>query len=123
MRIPSILISVALLLVVGSVSAYAHAMLDHAEPQVDSTVNAAPREVSLTFTENLEPAFSTMEVTGPSGQRVDEGKPRIEGKAMRVQLRGDQPGTYRVKWRVPPVATHSTEGDFSFKVREQVLSR
>jgi len=72
MRIPSILISVALLLVVGSVSAYAHAMLDHAEPQVDSTVNAAPREVSLTFTENLEPAFSTMEVTGPSGQRVDD---------------------------------------------------
>jgi len=118
MRIPSILISVALLLVVGSVSAYAHAMLDHAEPQVDSTVNAAPREVSLTFAENLEPAFSTMEVTGPSGQRVDEGKPRIEGKAMRVQLRGDQPGTYRVKWRVLSVDTHTTEGDFSFKVRE-----
>ena len=81
-------------------------------------MNAAPREVSLTFTENLEPAFSTMEVTGPSGQRVDEGKPRIEGKAMRVQLRGDQPGTYRVKWRVLSVDTHTTEGDFSFKVRE-----
>jgi methionine-rich copper-binding protein CopC len=118
MRIPTMLASLALLLVVGSVSAHAHAMLDHADPRVDSTVNAAPHEVSLSFTENLEPAFSTMEVTGPSGQRVDEGKPHIEGKVMRVQLRADQPGTYQVKWRVLSVDTHTTEGAFSFKVHE-----
>jgi methionine-rich copper-binding protein CopC len=118
MRTPSILIGLALLLVVGSVSAYAHGKLDHAEPQVGSTVNATPREVSLTFTENLEPAFSTMEVTGPSGQRVDEGKARIDGKVMRVPLRTDQPGTYRVRWHVLSVDTHTTEGAFSFKVSE-----
>ena len=43
MRIPSILISLVLLLVVGSVNAHAHAMLDHADPRVGSTVNTAPR--------------------------------------------------------------------------------
>ncbi len=118
MRIPSILKSLALLLVMGSVGAHAHAFLDHADPRVGSTVNAAPHEVSLSFTQNLEPAFSTMEVIGPSGQRVDEGKPRIDGKVMHVPLRADQPGTYRVKWRVLSVDTHTTEGAFSFKVRE-----
>jgi methionine-rich copper-binding protein CopC len=118
MRIPSILIRLVLLLVVGSVNAHAHAMLDHADPRVGSTANAAPREVSLSFTQNLEPAFSTIEVTGPAGQRVDDGKPRIDGKVMRVPLRADQPGTYQVKWRVLSVDTHTTEGAFSFKVRE-----
>ncbi len=117
MRIPSILASVALLLVLASVAARAHALLDQADPRVGSTVNAAPHEVSLSFTQNLEAAFSTMEVTGPSGQRVDEGKPRVDGNVMRVPLRADQPGTYRVKWRVLSVDTHTTEGAFSFKVQ------
>ena len=104
------------LLILGG-SAWAHAFLDHADPRVGSTVNAEPQEVSLSFTQNLEPAFSTMEVTGPSGQRVDEGKPRIEGNVMHVPLRADRPGTYRVKWRVLSVDTHTTEGAFSFTVR------
>jgi methionine-rich copper-binding protein CopC len=116
MRIPSILISLTLLVVVASAGAHAHAMLDHADPRVGSIVNAAPHEVSLSFTQNLEPAFSTMEVTGPSGQRMDEGEPRIDGNVMRVPVRADQPGTYRVKWRVLSVDTHTTEGAFSFKV-------
>jgi len=105
------------LLILGS-SAWAHAFLDHADPRVGSTVVGAPREVSLSFTQDLEPAFSTIEVTGPSGQRVDEGKPLIEGKVMHVPLRADRPGTYRVKWRVLSVDTHATEGAFSFEVRQ-----
>jgi methionine-rich copper-binding protein CopC len=116
MRITSIFISLTLLLLAGSVSVHAHAMLDRADPRVGSTANAAPREVSLSFTQDLEPAFSTIEVTGPSGQRVDEGKPRIDGKVMRVPVRADQPGVYRVKWHVLSVDTHTTEGGFSFKV-------
>jgi methionine-rich copper-binding protein CopC len=59
-----------------------------------------------------------MEVTGPSGQRVDDGRPRIDGRVMSVPLRADQPGTYRVKWRVLSVDTHATEGAFSFQVRQ-----
>ncbi len=106
------------LLILAS-SAWAHAFLDHADPRVGSTVVGAPQEVSLSFTQNLEPAFCTMEVIGPSGQRVDEGKPRIEGKVMHVPLRADRPGTYRVKWRVLSVDTHATEGAFSFTVRDR----
>ena len=105
-------------LLLGAGVASGHAFLDHAEPRVGSTVKAAPAQVRVWFTQDLEPAFSTIEVTGPSGQRVDEGKPLIEGKVMHVPLRADQPGTYRVKWRVLSVDTHTTEGDFSFKVRE-----
>jgi methionine-rich copper-binding protein CopC len=109
---------VAPLLVLWSGEVSAHAFLDHADPRVGSTVGAAPREVFLSFTQDLEPAFSGMEIIGPSGQRVDDGKPRIDGKVMHVPLRADQPGTYRVRWHVLSVDTHTTEGAFSFQVRQ-----
>ena len=57
-----IFIFASLLATFGSVAAHAHAFLDHASPLVGSTVASAPREISLTFTQNLEAAFSSVEV-------------------------------------------------------------
>jgi methionine-rich copper-binding protein CopC len=109
---------VAPLLFLGSGAPMAHAFLDHAEPRVGSTIAAAPREVALSFTESLEPAFCTIEVTNAAGERMDEGKPSVTGNMMRVPLRAILPGTYRVKWHVLSVDTHATEGAFSFQVRQ-----
>jgi copper resistance protein C len=115
MRIRTAVISV-LLVMLGSVAAQAHAFLDHASPLVGSTVAAAPHEVSLWFTQNLEPAFSGVEVSDAAGARVDQGKPQISGNTMRIGLKGLSPGTYRVRWHVLSVDTHKTEGSFTFHV-------
>ena len=64
----------ALLGVMLGTGAQAHAFLDHAEPRVGSTVPTAPRELSLSFTQKLEPAFSSVEVSDANGARVDLGK-------------------------------------------------
>jgi methionine-rich copper-binding protein CopC len=96
--------------------AHAHAFLDHASPLVGSTVASAPREVSLTFTQNLEAAFSSVQVTGANGARVDQGKPQISGNTMRVGLKSLSQGTYRVRWQALSVDTHKTEGSFTFSV-------
>jgi copper resistance protein C len=96
---------------------HAHAMLDRADPRVGSTVAAPPRAVTLTFTENIEPAFSTVRVEDASGARVDQGKPqRDRGNVLRVNLKALGPGTYKVIWKVLSVDTHRTEGSFSFQV-------
>jgi methionine-rich copper-binding protein CopC len=100
----------------GSLAAHAHAFLDHASPLVGSTVGSAPREVSLTFTQNLETAFSSVQVTDSNGARVDQGKPQISGNTMRVGLKSLSPGTYRVRWHALSVDTHKTEGSFTFSV-------
>lgn len=97
-------------------AALAHAMLDHASPLVGSTVATAPQEVTLTFTQSLEPAFSTVTVTGPNGARVDQGKAQVSGTTMRVGLKAAGPGTYRVRWRALSVDTHTTQGSFTFRV-------
>lgn len=106
----------ALLAIMAGTAANAHAFLDHAEPRVGSTVATAPRELVLSYNQNLEPAFSSVEVSDASGARVDLGKPKISASVMRVGLKQLPPGTYRVRWQVLSVDTHTTEGSFSFHV-------
>jgi methionine-rich copper-binding protein CopC len=106
----------ALLILMGDNTAEAHAFLDHAEPRVGSTVPTAPRELVLSYTQNLEPAFSSVEVSDANGARVDLGKPKIGATTMRVGLKPLPPGTYRVRWQVLSVDTHTTEGSFTFNV-------
>lgn len=103
----------------GSSAAFAHAFLDHASPPVGSTVPAAPAAISLSFTQQLEPAFSSVSVTNEAGQRVDLGNAQVPPGApaeLRVGLRPLPPGTYTVSWRVVSVDTHPTEGRFQFTV-------
>ena len=100
----------------GATAALAHAHLSHANPPVDGRLDTAPTEVVLSYTEDLEPAFSAAEVTDSSGARVDQGKPQISGSTMSVALKSIGPGTYHVHWHVLSVDTHKTEGNFTFHV-------
>jgi methionine-rich copper-binding protein CopC len=97
-------------------TASAHATLDHAEPGADSTVKTAPQEVSLSFTQKLEAAFSKISVTNASGQQVDTGKPHISGNQMAISLNPIGAGTYHVKWHVLSTDTHTTDGSFTFRI-------
>jgi methionine-rich copper-binding protein CopC len=112
----TLIIASLLAAALGATGAQAHAFLDHASPLVGSTVQAAPHELTLSFTQNLEPAFSTVQVTGPSGARVDQGTPQISGNTMRVGIKASGPGTYRVQWHALSVDTHKTQGSFTFHV-------
>jgi copper resistance protein C len=109
----------SLAIALAATAAQAHAFLDHASPLVGSTVPAAPHEVALTFTQNLEPAFSSVEVIDSSGARVDQGKAAVSGNTMQIGLKTIGPGTYRVRWHALSVDTHSTEGSFTFHVGGQ----
>ena len=118
MRYLSALAGVLLLISVIS-TAHAHALLDHANPRVGSTVGAAPTELSLWFTQKLEPAFSNVEVRDSNGARVDEGRAQVDpsdASLLRVALKPLPSGSYEVRWRVLSVDTHTTEGRFRFNV-------
>jgi methionine-rich copper-binding protein CopC len=116
MRRSSLVGIIPLLLLLATGEAAAHAFLDHAEPRVGNKVATPPREVTLWFTQKLEPAFSTITVTDAAGQRVDTGKTRVSGNQMSVSLRPGGAGTYHVTWHVLSVDTHTTDGNFTFQV-------
>ena len=97
-------------------AARAHAALDHASPATGSTIASAPHEVTLSFTDELESAFSSVTVTDAGGARVDQGNPQVSGSTMSVALKAIGPGAYHVHWRVLSVDSHKTEGNFTFTV-------
>ena len=115
-----IVVLVAGLAAIGNApSPRAHAFLDHASPAVGSSVPASPSGVSLWFTQDLEPAFSSVQVTDDAGQRVDLGNARIPQSSpaeLQIGLKSLPPGTYTVSWHVVSVDTHPTEGTFTFEV-------
>ena len=117
-------VRVALLAVLAAVlvvpdGAFAHAFLDRAAPAVGSTVHGSPAEVRLRFTQELEPAFSTVRVFDHGGKQVDRQDKRLQrGDAtlLKVSVPPLAPGIYRVVWRALSVDAHVTEGDFTFEV-------
>ena len=114
-RVPALGLLIAL--ATGAV-ANGHAFLDHADPRVGSTVRAAGR-LQLWFTQGLVAAFCQVSVTGPAGfGGAGRARPAAgDVRSLVVELRTPTPpGVYTVRWRVLSVDTHTTEGDFSFKV-------
>ena len=104
----------------GAPTAQAHAFLDHASPAVGSTVPTAPETVTMWFTQQLEPAFTTATVTDASGNTVDAGPAQVDPKdptELRVPLKKLPPGTYTVTWHALSVDTHTTTGHFTFTVK------
>lgn len=107
------------MLVGGPTEALAHARLARANPAVGSTVKGSPPEISLTLSEELEIAFSTIRVVDDKGQQVDNGDKALDPanhKILKITLHPLPPGTYKVIWRVLSVDTHVTEGDYKFRV-------
>jgi len=114
-----IILSFFLIVLVGSARLEAHAFLKDAEPGVGSTAQTSPNEVKIRFTENIEPAFSSIQVFDASNRQVDKGDvhlDRSDHALLHVSLPRLGAGTYKVVWRVVSVDTHVTNGSFTFRI-------
>jgi copper resistance protein C len=114
-----IIISFFLIVLAGSPRLEAHAFLKDAEPRVGSTVQTSPNEVRIRFTENIEPAFSRIQVFNASGNEVDKRDVHLDPSdhaLLHISLPQLGVGTYKVVWRVVSVDTHVTNGNFTFRV-------
>ena len=65
-------IVIFLILLAASARLEAHAFLKDANPGVGSTLQTSPSEVRIRFTENIEPAVSSIQVFDASGKEVDK---------------------------------------------------
>ena len=96
--------------------AQAHAFLDHSDPRVGST-GPAPAKVKLFMTEELEAAFSKVQVFDAKGAEVDKKDVAVSGATMTVSVLKLAPGTYKVVWKAVATDTHKTSGTFPFTVQ------
>jgi methionine-rich copper-binding protein CopC len=112
------LVLVTVLIFQSAVSA--HAFPDHADPAVGSTVEKPPTELKIWFTQEIEPAFSTITVSSDDGKQIDKKDSHLDDKdkmLLIVSLPALAGGTYKVHWHVVCTDTHTTQGDFKFTVK------
>lgn len=114
------LFAVGTILVIPQVRADAHALLRRADPENGATLQQSPEALTLTFTEEPEPAFSSVRVLNAAGQPVSQGAPRsVAGSpdSLRLPLRALPTGVYTVNWRtVSRIDGHVTGGVLAFGV-------
>ncbi|MDL2354367.1 MAG: copper resistance protein CopC, partial [Pseudomonadota bacterium] len=81
---------------------------------------AAPKEIRLHFNENLEPAFSKIELASGKGVAVALPKTDIDKgdrKVMFAAVPPLPPGQYQVRWTAMTFDGHKTKGQFAFRVK------
>ena len=112
---------VAVLSLAGAGSALAHADLATADPAAGSTVKTAPATVTITFTEEVEPKFSTIEVVDAKGKHFDDGKAHTapdNAKQLSVAVKPLAPGLYKVIWHATAADdSHKTKGSYTFTLQ------
>lgn len=105
-------------LVLAASQAAAHAKLISADPAPNATV-AAPKVISLKFSEKLEPKFSGFEISTAAGvvvpvrTMIAKGGQVIDGALGRSLVSGG----YTVTWHAVTADAHRINGVYSFTVR------
>lgn len=113
------LLTLAASLLLMACAAQAHAFPDHAEPKVGSTVQLAPTQVKVWFTEKLVGPFSNLQVFDATGKEIDKHDKQVDKSNPALLLVSVPPlkaGKYKVIWKAVSVDTHTTQGDFTFDV-------
>ncbi|XXN65243.1 copper homeostasis periplasmic binding protein CopC [Enterobacter ludwigii] len=116
---------VALLLALSTLAfsqfALAHAHLKSPVPADKAVVEHSPQQLTLTFTEDVEPAFSGVEVLNAQHQPVAVEKAKLNNKQhdqLIVPIAQPLPsGSYQVNWHVLSVDGHKTKGSYVFSVK------
>ena len=117
-----------LFLTMAPLNVYAHARLKSALPIPNSVVLASdsPTKISLTFSEDIEAAFSKIQVRanlvqGPVVPEIKDAKvSQVPDKknVLEVQLTSAlKPGRYFVVWKVTSVDTHKSNGNYAFTIK------
>ncbi|QRY63027.1 copper resistance protein CopC [Gordonia sp. PDNC005] len=95
--------------------AAAHSALTGSSPENGASIATAPDKVTLTFNEDLQPAFATVKVVGPDNNFWQTSEPIIEGRTASVTLNGLGPaGDYEVNYRVTSADGHPVSGQTTF---------
>ena len=101
-------------------AAYAHPELQSAEPAAGAAMTTSPKQIRITFNENLIPKMSGVEVKDQIGKIIPTGKAATDpaNKKLLIVPLTEQlpPGDYKVEWHAVSDDTHRVKGSFSFSV-------
>jgi methionine-rich copper-binding protein CopC len=115
-----LLLSLTVLAALSQSPAWAHAALEGAVPAKNAELADVPKNVTLHFNEELEPAFSTIKVLDADGNNVLAEKAVVDAtdtKILRAPVAPLKPGKYTVQWAAVGHDGHRRHGDYAFSVK------
>ena len=111
----------ALLTVTAGRIAWGHPVLEGSDPGQGATVSS-PKEIRLTFSENLIAKFSGLTIKDQSGRPIGTASPSVDSNDKRQLIVPIStplpPGAYDVDWYAVGADTHRVTGHFSFRVAD-----
>jgi copper transport protein len=123
MKLRSFILAVIIALLVSGV-VFAHANIVKSDPAANAVLPQAPAQVTIEFTEAVEPRLSKIEVLYDDGSVADNGdtaRDPNDSKVLHVSLKDARDGTYIVSWRALSEADgHVTSGSFVFSVGQPI---
>jgi copper transport protein len=99
--------------------AWAHAVLQTTDPEANATLERAPEQISLHFSEPVELSLGSVRLVTCAGKAVATGAPEHGATDSDVVVGGVPDlanDTYVVLWRVISADAHPVHGAFSFTV-------
>ena len=97
----------------------AHPQMQSAEPAAGVTT-ASPKQIKLTFNEDVMVQFSGVELKDQAGKMIQTGKATVDPankKQLVVPVNEPlPPGDYKVEWHAVSDDTHRVKGSYSFSV-------
>lgn len=100
----------------AAVPASAHAALVGTDPEIGSTVETAPAEVSATFSEILDGPSTEIAVTDPTGEVMPVEAVVFDGDTFTQPMLYTTPGEYTVAFRVISEDGHRVDDELTFTV-------
>ena len=96
--------------------ASAHDELLGSDPAADSTVDALPAELTLTYSGEIadDDGASVVEVTDAAGASLVDGAPTVQDNVLTQPLTGAASGAVTVLWKVVSSDGHPISGELSF---------
>jgi methionine-rich copper-binding protein CopC len=106
-----------LALLAGPAPTTAHVELISSSPEAGDNLETAPKEVTITFDDELDPDLSSFTVTDAKHSEVGSGEVDLtvaDRNVMTGTVSIDDPGIYTVAYTVAGIDGHQLGGAFSF---------
>jgi len=105
---------------------WAHSYLVTAEPPIGSELAKSPDHLLLTYSEPIDPHFSSFTLYDAQGKKLSDLTPALQDGGLQVLLPLQTPlvsGVYTMAWHVISATDgHITEGTFPFSVGVAILA-
>ncbi|MFS0761883.1 copper resistance CopC/CopD family protein [Peribacillus phoenicis] len=106
-------------LLLNPAMAFGHATIISSNPSPNEAMDALPEKISIQFSENIQPAFHSLEVFSQDGDKIqiqDSAISEQSEKVLEAKWKDTiDEGIYYIKWRVVSSDGHPIEGTIPFQ--------